>query len=148
MFRTIQVHVAVATENEIKHLALKRSEQCKLYPSMWQTITGKVEQNENALDAAKRELAEESGLIIVEWYKVPFLGGFYDVKRNTVESVPTFAVLLDKFIDINLSDEHSEYRWINTIELENYFPIPDHINGALQFEKIINSQELRRIFTL
>lgn len=148
MFRTIQVHVIVANDNEIRHLALKRSDSCKLYPTMWQTITGKVEENEHALDAAKRELQEESGLVTEQWYKIPFLGGFYDMKRNTVESVPSFAVVFNNFIEVKISDEHSEYSWIKTTELEDYFPIPDHINGALQVEKLLSNPEQLRVFSI
>lgn len=148
MFRTIQVHVMVANENDIRHLALKRSESCKLYPTMWQTITGKVEENEHALFAAKRELLEESGLVSDKWYKIPFLGGFYDMKRNSVESVPSFAVIYDKVVEVKLSTEHSEYSWIKTTELEDYFPIPDHINGALHLEKLITNPEQLRVFSV
>jgi|APTNR8051073442_1049403.scaffolds.fasta_scaffold02856_2 dihydroneopterin triphosphate diphosphatase len=148
MFRTIQVHVAVAKENEIRHLALRRSETCKLFPTMWQTITGTLELNENAFDAARRELKEESGLITDVWYKLPFLGGFYDLKRDTVESVPTFAVVFEDFRDIILSEEHTEYNWLKNSELEQFFPIPDHINGALQLEKMLRNPEQLRIFSL
>jgi dATP pyrophosphohydrolase len=115
---------------------------------MWQTITGKVEPNEHALDAAKRELAEETGLYSAVWYKVPFLGGFYDMKRNSVESVPAFAVVFDDMVDVRLSEEHSQYKWIGADELESVFFIPDHVNGALQFEKLIKSPEQQRIFAV
>lgn len=148
MFRTIQVHVAVVKDNEIRHLALKRSELCKTFPTMWQTITGTLELNENAFDAAKRELQEESGLITSNWFKLPFLGGFYDINRNTVESVPTFAVVFDDFRDILLSDEHTAYNWLKNSELEEFFPIPDHINGAIQLEKMIHNPDQLRIFSL
>lgn len=148
MFRTIQVHVLIVNDNEIRHLALKRSESCKLYPTMWQTITGKIEENEHAFDAAKRELLEEAGIVSDKWFKIPFLGGFYDMKRNTVESVPAFAVVFDSFINIELSDEHSEYSWIKTVELEDFFPIPDHIQGALQVEKLLSNPEQLRVFSI
>lgn len=148
MFRTIQVHVAVAKDNEIWHLALRRSENCKLFPTMWQTVTGTLEVDENAFEAAKRELLEESGLVADKWYKLPYLGGFYDLRRDTVESVPTFAVVLEDFIDIVISDEHSEFSWLKNSELENFFPIPDHVNGAIQLEKIIRNPEQLRIFSI
>jgi len=148
MFTTIQVHVIVANDNEIRHLALKRSENCKLYPTMWQTITGTVEKNEHAYEAAVRELKEEAGLESNNWFKIPFLGGFYDLKRNLVESVPSFAVIYNSFVDIRISDEHSEYSWIKSPELEDYFPIPDHINGALQVEKLMSNPQQLRVFSI
>ena len=148
MFRTIKVHVAVAKDNEIRHLALRRSDSCKLFPTMWQTITGTLEENENAFDAAKRELKEEAGLVTDVWYKLPFLGGFYDIKRDRVESVPTFAVVFDDFKNIMLSEEHTEYNWLKNSELEQFFPIPDHINGAIQLEKMLHNPLQLRIFLL
>ena len=115
---------------------------------MWQTVTGKVEPDESAFDAAKRELEEETGLTDGKWYKVPFLGGFYDMKRNTVESVPTFAFVVDSFPLIVLSDEHTESRWIKRDELESFFPIPDHTNGCIQIEKLLLNSEQKRIFEI
>jgi len=115
---------------------------------MWQTITGTLEEDENAFDAAKRELKEESGLIIDTWYKLPYLGGFYDLRRDTVESVPTFAVVLEDFRNIIISEEHTEFSWLKNSELEHFFPIPDHVNGAIQLEKIIRNPEQLRIFSI
>jgi len=148
MFRTIQVHITYKDNDRLYHLALKRSKSCKLYPGMWQIVTGSVEPDEHAYDAAIRELKEETGLESEVWYKLPYLGGFYDMKRNTVESVPAFAVLYQNKPNIIISDEHSEYKWIKNSEIENYMPIPDHINGIMQLEKLMNNQEHLEIFRI
>lgn len=148
MFRTIQVHIAIYKDNQISHLAIKRSESSKIYPAMWQTVTGTVEANEHAFDAAKRELEEETGLLSDIWFKVPFLGGFFDMKRNTTEQVPAFGILLSDFPNVRLSAEHSAFKWVPTAELDNVFFIPDHVNGALQFEKLIKNPEQQRIFAV
>lgn len=148
MFRTIQVHIVYRVNNEIYHLALKRSSICKLYPGMWQTVTGAVDHNEQAYDAAIRELKEEASLESKFWYKLPFLGGFYDMKRNTVESVPAFAVIYSDKPNIKLSDEHSEYKWLKGSELEEYLPIPDHVKGAFELEKLLKNQEHLDIFRI
>lgn len=148
MFRTIQVHIAYEDEGCIYHLALKRSKSCKLYSGMWQIVTGSVEPNEHAYDTAVRELKEETGLVSDKWYKLPFLGGFYDMKRNSVESVPAFAVIYQSKPNIIVSEEHSEYKWVKNSDIENYMPIPDHVNGIMQLEKLMNNQEHLEIFRI
>lgn len=148
MFRTIQVHVIKKDNQDLLHLALKRAEICKLYPGMWQIVTGSVEPDEHAFAAAKRELSEETGIQSDSWYKLPFLGGFYDIKRNSVEGVPAFAVILSGSNSISLSEEHSEYKWLRIEELEEYMPIPDHIAGSIRLEKLISNQEHLEIFRI
>ena len=52
--------VVIAAHNNIKYLLLLQTSKERSY--MWQNVTGSVDKNEDFLDAAKRELFEETGI--------------------------------------------------------------------------------------
>jgi dATP pyrophosphohydrolase len=84
--------------------------------SFWQNITGSVEEGETFLQAANRELWEESG---IQGEELIILKKTYEFKdrfgRDVIEHC--FALLLDQTREITLSKEHCEYSWINTEEI-------------------------------
>ena len=58
--RVIDAYVFRRTKNGIKFLLLKRA-KTKIYEHLWQGVAGKIEKNESAIEAATRELMEETG---------------------------------------------------------------------------------------
>ncbi len=54
-------------DSEGKVLLLKGDENKRIWPGLWNGIGGHVELGEHILDAAKRELAEETGLSAGRW---------------------------------------------------------------------------------
>ena len=63
-FSTIQLHPFILQENVVKYIILQRHHNSKYYPNMWQVVTGKINPNEKAYQAAVRELKEETGIKI------------------------------------------------------------------------------------
>ena len=64
--RVIDAYVFRRTKNGIKFLLLKRS-KTKIYEHLWQGVAGKIEKNESAIEAATRELMEETGFTPVSY---------------------------------------------------------------------------------
>ena len=58
--RVIDAYVFRRTREGIKFLILKRA-KTKIYEHLWQGVAGKIEKNETAVEAATRELMEETG---------------------------------------------------------------------------------------
>jgi dATP pyrophosphohydrolase len=125
-FSTIQVHPFIKINNDFKYLILKRNSNSKIYGDMWQVITGKIEIGETAYNAAKRELLEETGHDCINLYHIPFVGSFYDWRNDNIETIPCFAAEINSN-EIQLSAEHSEYKFINHLEIKKYIELPSHL---------------------
>lgn len=125
----IQLHVITEVHNEIFQLILKRSSSVKVYPNVWQVITGTIEIGETALQTALRELAEETGLEEIKMWSLPMLAQFYDRFKDSVQLSPTFLVFVENK-NVELSKEHAEYKWLKLKECTNYLTLPSHIQGT------------------
>lgn len=95
-----------------RYLLLHRTREEKVYPDLWQFITGSVEGKEKAAEAALRELKEETGLSAVSLWVVPYVFSFYNADWDSVNLSPCFAALVQGSEKIILSDEHDDYRWL------------------------------------
>lgn len=108
----VEVYVIRKFPNETRVLVLKRSESSKKLPGKWQVVTGKIDANEKAYEAALRELKEETGIRPIYFASLQNVTSVYDHKEDTVFLIPLFIAETD--IDaIQLSDEHSEYKWLS-----------------------------------
>ena len=109
----IEAHIFRETEVGIEFLLLKRSEK-EIYPGLWQMVTGKVEKNETAYQAALREIQEETGLKTERLWVVPNVNTFYSHENNTISLLPVFAAKVKGYEEIKISDEHAESCWYNS----------------------------------
>jgi dATP pyrophosphohydrolase len=96
-----------------EYLLLHRSAKDPLYPVLWQFVTGRVEEGETSLQAALRELREETGAEHVRLWVVPAVNSFYDPDMDRVNIVPLFAAQLDPGFQVRLSPEHATYQWLS-----------------------------------
>ena len=78
----------------------------------WQIIRGRSEPSEPSWRAALRELAEETGLEPLEFYKLSLMEQFYLVHDETVWHVPSFVAVVGRDRAIRLNDEHDQFRWV------------------------------------
>ena len=132
---TIQLHVAGydSETSKYKFLVLKRSEKAKLYPSVWQVITGKIKENETALDTAKRELEEETKLKPAKMWAVPYITSFFETAKDSIHLAPVFGVVVENMNEIQLSDEHECFEWLDYQECIDRLLLPTHKEGTKHF---------------
>lgn len=101
--------------NKDKFLILKRGETAPSNPNKWDLPGGDVDFGENAYDSIKREIKEETGLIIdkLEPYdvysKINDIGNFWATIAYKGETNQE---------NVQLSYEHSDYKWVNYEEAQ------------------------------
>lgn len=105
----IPVAPAIAyTPESDRFLVVKRSEEKDMYPGRWEFPGGVIEDGETPVEAAERELREETGFVgdtIRE-------GGTHVVRGDYGEfKVHPVLIAVEKQ-EPDLSREHTEYRWL------------------------------------
>ncbi len=108
---TIQKAVAGIIFNEDEFLLMKKQGTW----TGWQFPQGKIDKGESPEQAVKREIEEETGLKDIEIVKkLPYKNDYWFKENNqTIHKFLTFYLVRanKKKQDINLSREHSDFKW-------------------------------------
>ena len=112
----IEAHVFRQVENDIEFLLIKRSNDDDLFPGLWQMVTGSINENEKAFEAALREIKEETGMTPLKLWVAPNVNSFYNQTKDVVSLIPVFAAMVDKNSKVVISNEHSDYKWVKIDE--------------------------------
>ena len=110
----VEVHLFRIENNELQFLLLKRSAR-KIYPGLWQMVSGHIEKGETAFQTALRELKEETGLKPSRLWVAPNINSFYSPDDDSISIIPVFAAQVKDY-NVLISDEHSEFKWVNSEE--------------------------------
>lgn len=101
-------------DDEMQFLLLKRSTH-KIYPGVWQMVSGHLDKNETAIQTALRELNEETGIKPFRLWIAPNINSLYSPEDDSITMIPVFAAQV-KNDRVIISDEHSEFKWLNSEE--------------------------------
>ncbi|HVZ41271.1 MAG TPA: NUDIX domain-containing protein [Candidatus Kapabacteria bacterium] len=130
----VQVHPFRVRNGTIEHLLLRRSRLEAFGAGVWQVITGVIEPGERSFEAARRELAEETGLNAELWIALPGVAVFFFEPADQMILSPMFACQLPANCEPLLSEEHSEYAWLPREMACSHLVYPTHIQGLNEVE--------------
>ncbi len=139
--RIVEVCVFRFKGNGVEYLLLRRAEQDQLYPGIWQWVTGTILEGEKSLNAALRELREETKLSGQHLWIVPHVTMFYDSVQDSVHLSPLFAVQVENGVDPVLSPEHQEFRWAPYLEARRRLVWPGQREGLDMINSFIITGE-------
>jgi dATP pyrophosphohydrolase len=117
----VYVYRRLPGEGSLEFLQIRRSASTGEYQHSWQTVYGGVEKPETAVQAALRELREETGLAPIRMWQVEYLESFYFMPHDYVLVMPVFAAEVAAGAPITLNHEHSAHRWIPESEIPTAF---------------------------
>lgn len=136
----IELHVFRVKKEKTEFLLLKRSSG-RLYPGIWQMVSGRIETGETAVQAAGRELLEETGLSPEKFWVVPKVNSFYTPDNDAVNIVPVFAAMVDPKSKVRLSDEHTDFQWVPLKKTCKLLAWPGQRETATIIQKYITQDE-------
>jgi 8-oxo-dGTP diphosphatase len=126
-----QFVVGAVVKHEGTVLLLKRPAD-DFMGGIYELPSGKVEPGETLDDALKREVAEESGLVVTALRE--YLGHFdYTSGSGKKSRQFNFAVTVDAPEPVTLT-EHDAYRWA---DLNDKPPVTDAVKGVLAAYRVV-----------
>ncbi len=137
----IELHICCEVYGRHKYLLLKRSEKSRIYPGIWQMITGGIEVGEPTKDAVIRELNEETGITSGKLYVVPRINTFYLAPVDKVCMCPVFLAMVND-TEVKISDEHSEYKWLDFDDAKELVHWPNQVDSMEIIEKYLLDEDL------
>jgi 8-oxo-dGTP pyrophosphatase MutT (NUDIX family) len=122
----------------VEFLLIRRSAS-RIFPGLWQCVTGGLEAGERVPMAALREVREEVGFGPAEieaFYDLDQVTQFYDEGPDAVVSGATFAVRVRVDALPRLSHEHDDARWVTAADAIRLVAWPSY-RGTI--ERILGS---------
>ena len=116
--------------------------------AFWQGVTGGVEEGEEPVDSAKRELAEETGLVprvfqqINYSYSFPLQDEFRDQYADDVEAIVeyVFVAVVDRCQEPKLSREHDKAQWCSLDRALALLIYPGNIEALKRCQSFLTTQ--------
>lgn len=137
----------VAPDGQVRILLLQRAPG-RIFPGLWQPVTGKLEPGERIVEGALRELVEETGIGpdgIEVLYGIDQVNIFHADRVDALQAEAVFAAELKAGVEASLSDEHDEQRWLTAGEASEVVVWPAYREAIIQLEWIATHRDLARL---
>jgi dATP pyrophosphohydrolase len=105
-------------------------------------IGGKIKEGEMAWEAGLRELNEETKANPDLYWVIPSVNHFYNHRNDNIELIPAFAAELDCHSEIILNEEHSEFKWIEYKNCNDFIQWPEQRRLLSLTNTLLNSQQI------
>jgi len=111
----VDLYVLRGVGGALECLVLRRAPGGRC-PGSWETVHGHIEAGETPADAARRELAEETGLPAERLYNLSRVEAFYQHRLDQVALVPVFAAYVAPGAAVRTGAEHDRFEWLRPAE--------------------------------
>jgi 8-oxo-dGTP diphosphatase len=126
MVKPLGVAGKAVIKNNGKILLLQRALDCDFEPGLWELPGGKISYGENLREGLKREVVEETGLLIK--VGLPFDTWNFIKEPFWVTGVTFICEIIRGAVTI--SDEHCAFQWIDPADY-GHFPLSQSVEQQL-----------------
>lgn len=118
----VEVYVIRRNSGDWRVLTLQRASDTKR-PDSWESVYGKIDDDERPERAAVREVREETGLEIEALYNLT-VSSFYLHEKRTVQMAIAFVAFVKDESEVTLSEEHQKHEWLSVDDAARRFTWP------------------------
>jgi 8-oxo-dGTP pyrophosphatase MutT (NUDIX family) len=123
----------------------------RMYPGLWQCVTGKLEAGERIAVAALREVAEETGLTAKDleaFFETDIVNWFHEGSLDALLCEAVFAARVRPDARVNLSHEHDDARWLPAEEAKAHVTWPAYVRAIDTLVWLIDNPAKATVFRL
>ncbi len=108
----VDVYVLRLVHGALECLVLRRAADGRC-PGSWESVHGHIEADERPVEAALREMLEETGLRPARFYNLSRVESFYLHRLNEVALIPVFAAVVAAGAEVATGGEHDAAEWLS-----------------------------------
>jgi dATP pyrophosphohydrolase len=145
----VAVYPVRTADDDCEYLLLRRVPKPELgLDGFWQGVTGGVEAGEGIIEAAVRELAEETKLVpsVLEQvdysYSFPVDGRWRHLYAAGVDEIVeyVFVAFIDRQQEPSISAEHDKWRWCGLDEALGLLKYPGNIESLKCCDRLVKTR--------
>lgn len=123
----------------------------RMYPGLWQCVTGRLEVGETILAGALREVVEETGFgpaAIEAVFETDIVNWFHEVAVDGLMSEAVFAARVRGDVPVALSHEHDDHRWLTPAAAHELVLWPAYHRAIEQVEWLVANPDKAAVYRL